>query len=65
MVETIALSAEFGAELVGITDVGGLLDEVLAWATQSRFCYAHDWSVHPSSDRMLPRTHIKGQEAWT
>jgi alpha-ketoglutarate-dependent taurine dioxygenase len=22
-----------------------LLDELLAWATQSRFCHAHDWSV--------------------
>ena len=22
-----------------------VLDELLAWATQSRFCYAHDWSV--------------------
>jgi len=59
-----------------------LLDELLAWATQSRFCYAHDWTVgdavlwdntavlhralpyDPLSDRMLRRTHIKGQEAW-
>jgi alpha-ketoglutarate-dependent taurine dioxygenase len=59
-----------------------LLDELLAWATQSRFCYAHEWSVGDavlwdntavlhralpydlSSDRMLRRTHIKGQEAW-
>jgi alpha-ketoglutarate-dependent taurine dioxygenase len=60
-----------------------LLDELLAWATQSRFCYTHDWAVgdavlwdntavlhralpyDPSSDRMLRRTHVKGQEAWT
>jgi alpha-ketoglutarate-dependent taurine dioxygenase len=59
-----------------------LLDELLAWTTQSRFCYTHDWTVgdavlwdntavlhralpyDPSSDRMLRRTHIKGQEAW-
>jgi alpha-ketoglutarate-dependent taurine dioxygenase len=59
-----------------------LLDELLAWATQPQFCYAHDWSVGDavlwdntavlhralpydlSSDRMLRRTHIKGQEAW-
>ena len=59
-----------------------LLDELLAWATQSRFCYTHEWSVGDavlwdntgvlhralpydlSSDRMLRRTHIKGQEAW-
>jgi alpha-ketoglutarate-dependent taurine dioxygenase len=59
-----------------------LLDELLAWATQSRFCYTHTWSVgdavlwdntavlhralpyDPASDRMLRRTHIKGQEAW-
>jgi alpha-ketoglutarate-dependent taurine dioxygenase len=59
-----------------------LLDELLAWATQSRFCYIHEWSVGDavlwdntgvlhralpydlSSDRMLRRTHIKGQEAW-
>ncbi len=60
-----------------------LLDELLAWATQSRFCYIHDWAVgdavlwdntavlhralpyDPSSGRMLRRTHVKGQEAWT
>jgi alpha-ketoglutarate-dependent taurine dioxygenase len=59
-----------------------LLDELLAWATQSRFCYAHAWAVGDAvlwdntavlhralpydlaSDRMLRRTHIKGQEAW-
>lgn len=59
-----------------------LLDELLAWATQSRFCYTHGWAVgdavlwdntavlhralpyDPSSDRMLRRTHVKGQEAW-
>jgi alpha-ketoglutarate-dependent taurine dioxygenase len=59
-----------------------LLDELLAWATQARFCYVHDWSVGDAvlwdntavlhralpydltSDRMLRRTHIKGQEAW-
>ncbi len=22
-----------------------LLDELLAWATQERFCYAHEWQV--------------------
>ncbi len=60
-----------------------LLAEILAWSTQSRFCFTHDWSVgdavlwdntavlhralpyDPSSDRMLRRTHIKGQEAWS
>jgi len=59
-----------------------LLDELLAWATQARFCYTHTWSVGDAvlwdntavlhralpydlaSDRMLRRTHIKGQEAW-
>jgi alpha-ketoglutarate-dependent taurine dioxygenase len=59
-----------------------LLDELLAWATQPRFRYTHDWAVgdavlwdntavlhralpyDPSSDRMLRRTHIAGQEAW-
>ena len=59
-----------------------VLEDLLAWATQSRFCFAHTWSLgdavlwdntavlhralpyDPSSDRMLRRTHIKGQEAW-
>lgn len=59
-----------------------LLDELLAWATQSRFCHTHDWTVgdavlwdntavlhralpyDPASNRLLRRTHIKGQEAW-
>lgn len=59
-----------------------ILDELLAWTTQARFCHAHDWAIGDavlwdntavlhralpydlSSDRMLRRTHIKGQEAW-
>jgi alpha-ketoglutarate-dependent taurine dioxygenase len=33
--------------IVGVSDQESraLLNDLLAWATQSRFCYAHDWSV--------------------
>lgn len=60
-----------------------ILDELEAWATQSRFCYAHEWQVgdlvmwdntgmlhralpyDPSSERMLHRTTIVGDEAFS
>jgi alpha-ketoglutarate-dependent taurine dioxygenase len=60
-----------------------LLDELLAWATQERFCYTHDWRVgdlvvwdntgmlhraqpyDASSPRILHRTAIEGNEAWS
>ncbi|MFZ2173631.1 MAG: TauD/TfdA family dioxygenase [Rhodococcus sp. (in: high G+C Gram-positive bacteria)] len=59
-----------------------LLDELLAWTTQERFCYAHEWAVgdvvmwdntgmlhralpyDPSSERLMRRTTIAGDEAW-
>ncbi len=60
-----------------------LLDELLVWATQERFCYEHDWQVGDvivwdntgmlhralpydvSSGRILHRTAIEGDEAWS
>nr|WP_206038471.1 TauD/TfdA family dioxygenase [Rhodococcus sp. 105337] len=59
-----------------------LLDELLAWTTQERFCYSHEWAVgdlvvwdntgmlhralpyDPSSERLMRRTTIVGDEAW-
>ena len=59
-----------------------LLDELLAWSTQERFCYRHEWQVgdvviwdntgilhralpyDPSSERVMQRTTIMGDEAW-
>ncbi len=59
-----------------------LIDELQAWATQERFCYAHDWEVgdmvvwdntgmlhralpyDPSSERLMRRVTIVGDEAW-
>lgn len=60
-----------------------LLDELLAWTTQERFCYTHDWEVgdvviwdntgmlhralpyDPMSERLMRRTTIAGDEAWS
>ena len=59
-----------------------LLAELLAWSTQERFSYKHEWQVgdvviwdntgmlhralpfDPSSERILHRTTIKGDESW-
>ncbi|WP_420750282.1 TauD/TfdA dioxygenase family protein [Rhodococcus sp. O3] len=59
-----------------------LIDELQAWTTQERFCYAHDWEVgdlvvwdntgmlhralpyDPSSERLMRRVTIVGDEAW-
>lgn len=59
-----------------------LLDELLAWSTQERFSYVHEWEkddvviwdntgmLHralpydPSSERLMHRTTIAGDEAW-
>jgi alpha-ketoglutarate-dependent taurine dioxygenase len=60
-----------------------LLDELLSWATQQRWCYTHEWEVgdvvvwdntgmlhrsfpyEASSERVLRRTTIAGDEAWS
>ncbi|MFW0785577.1 TauD/TfdA family dioxygenase [Gordonia sp. CPCC 206044] len=60
-----------------------LLDELLAWSTQERFSYVHEWEVgdvviwdntgmlhralpyDPSSERLMHRTTIAGDEAWS
>ena len=60
-----------------------LLDELLAWTTQKRFCYTHEWQVgdvviwdntgmlhralpyDPSSERLMRRSTIAGDEAWS
>ncbi|QIX52645.1 TauD/TfdA family dioxygenase [Rhodococcus sp. DMU1] len=60
-----------------------LLDELLAWTTQDRFSYTHEWTVgdvviwdntgmlhralpyDPSSERLMRRTTIVGDEAWS
>ena len=59
-----------------------ILDELLAWTTQERFSYTHEWQqgdvviwdntgmLHralpydPSSERLMHRTTIAGNEAW-
>lgn len=59
-----------------------LLDELLAWTTQERFSYSHEWAVgdlvvwentgmlhralpyEASSERLMRRTTIVGDEAW-
>lgn len=59
-----------------------LIDELQAWTTQERFCYAHDWAVgdmvvwdntgmlhralpyDPTSERLMRRVTIVGDEAW-
>jgi len=30
---------------MGSAESRDLLDELLAWSTQERFCYTHDWQV--------------------
>lgn len=60
-----------------------VLDELMAWTTQERFCYVHDWQVgdvviwdntgmlhralpyDPMSERLMRRTTIAGDEAWS
>lgn len=64
-------------------DSRALLDELLDWATQERFCYTHEWQVgdlviwdntgmlhralpyDASSERLLHRTTVYGDEPWS
>ena len=63
MAETKALSRESGAELVVVTHADNLLDDAAVLRDTTAVLHrALPYDL--SSDRMLRRTHIKGQEVW-